>query len=112
MTLGERIRTLRKEMNLTQDQFAAKINMHGRQLARYEAGKSNPSINVLKKMADFCEVSLDYLGYGHDKKIAKRANINDLELLDLLRRIDTLKKPQRDKIKWAVQGLLNSETKE
>ncbi len=112
MTLGERIRNFRKQMGLTQDEFAAKLNMHGRQLARYEGGRTTPSINILAKIADFCEVSLDYLVYGQDKKIAKRANINDLELLDLLRRIDSLKKPQREKLKWAVQGLLKSEITE
>ncbi len=80
-------------MGLTQDEFASKLNMHGRQLARYEAGRCNPSIKVLKK-------------------IAKRSNINDLELLDLLRRIDRLKKPKREKLKWAIQGLLNTENKE
>lgn len=108
MIIGESIRKFRKEMNLTQDEFAARLSMHGRQLARYEVGRSIPSIEIIKKIADFCEVSIDYLVCGQDKKMADRAKINDREVLDLLRRIDRLKRPQRDKLKWAIQGLLTN----
>ena len=110
MSIGKRIRSLRKELELTQNQFGEELGIHGRQLARYEEGINTPSITTLMKIADHCEVSLDYLAYGHDKKIAKRAKISDLELLDTLRRIDQLKKPQRDKVKWAIDSLLNNKT--
>ena len=111
MSIGERIRTLRKELNVTQNQFGKKLGIHGRQLARYEEGINIPSVDTLIKIANFCEVSLDYLAYGHDKKIAKRSKINDMEILDLLRKIDCLKKSDRDKLKWALQGLLNCDKK-
>lgn len=109
MVIGNRIKKLRKELGLTQDELAAKIKIHGRQLGRYELGRSVPAINTIKKIANFCEVSIDYLIYGQDKKIAKRTKINDPEILDILRRMDNLKKPQRDKIKWAIKSLLNGE---
>lgn len=109
MSLGSRIRSLRKELGLTQNEFASKLGIHGRQLSRYEVDINIPSIDILIKIADLCEVSLDYLGYGTDKKLAKRSKINDNEVLELARRIDNLKKAKRDKLKWAVQGLLNSD---
>lgn len=109
MSIGKQIRALRKELDLTQNQFGSKLGIHGRQLARYEQGVNTPSIAILMKIAEFCEVSLDHLTYGHDKRVAKKAKINDLEILDLLRRIDHLKKPQRDRLKWAIQSLLNSD---
>lgn len=112
MKFNERIKTLRKEMGLTQDEFAKKLNINGRQLGRYEIGKMTPSISIIKNIAEFCEVSIDYLVYGHDKKMAKKSNISDMELLDVLRRTDKLKKPQREKIKWVIKGLLNGEDKE
>jgi transcriptional regulator with XRE-family HTH domain len=111
MSIGKRIRDLRKELGLTQNQFGKKLGIHGRQLARYEEGVNTPSIDVLMKIADYCEVSLDFLAYGVDKKLAKRSQIDDTELLDLIRRVDNLKKAQRDKIKWAIQGLLNNNNK-
>jgi transcriptional regulator with XRE-family HTH domain len=107
MSIGNRIRGLRKDLGLTQNKFGEKLDIHGRQLARYEEGINTPSIDVLMKIADYCEVSLDFLAYGVHKKLAKRTQINDNELLDLTRRIDNLKKADRDRIKWTVKSLLN-----
>lgn len=109
MSIGDRIKILRKELKLTQNQFGEKLGIHGRQLARYEAGINIPSIDILTKIADYCEVSLDFLAYGEDKKLAKRSKINDKELLELTKKIDNLKKSKRDKLKWAIHGLLNSD---
>lgn len=105
--LGKRLKTLRKELGLTQDQLAAKVGIHGRQLARYELGSVQPSLHILDKIANFCEVTLDFLAHGQDRKLAKKTSIEDAEILDLLRRIDHLKKPERERLKWAIKGLLN-----
>jgi hypothetical protein len=59
-------------------------------------------------MADFCEVSIDYFVYGIDKKVAKRSRLNDMELLNILRRVDHLPRTKRDRIKWAVEALLSN----
>lgn len=109
MSIAKRIRDLRKELKLTQNEFGKKLGIHGRQLGRYEEGINTPSIDVLMKIADYCEVSLDLLAYGVDKKLSKRTQIQDNELLDLTRRVDNLKKSQRDKIKWAIRSLLNGD---
>lgn len=108
MSLGSRIRSLRKELGLTQNEFAAKLGIHGRQLSRYEVDVNKPSIDILIKIADLCEISLDYLGYGKDRKLSKRSRIDDKDLLEIVRRIDRLKKNQRDKVKWAIKGLLSN----
>lgn len=111
MNIGERLKELRRELGLSQEEFGSKLKVHGKQLARYEIGKAVPAVKVLTKIADFCEVSLDYLVYGQDKRLAKRAQINDEELLEFLRRVDRLKKPKRERLKWALQGLLDKEEK-
>jgi len=104
-----KIKDLRKELGLTQKELAGKIGIHPTQLAKYELGISTPSLGVLTKMAKYCEVSIDYIVFGLDKEIAKRSRIQDHGILDLLRRIDNLKRPQRDKLKWAIQGLLSNQ---
>lgn len=109
MRMGDRIRTLRKEMGLTQQEFADRVGIHIIQITRYETGKSVPSVNVLDKIAKFCEVTVDYIIHGTDKEMAKRTRVNDTELLDLFRRINNLKKGNRDRLKWAIAGLLNNE---
>ena len=106
--IANKIKALRHELGMPQREFAKKIGIHPAQLARYEVSRSTPSIDILINIAKFCEVSVDYLVFGLDKEVLKRSRINDLELLELLRRIDNLKKPERDKLKWAIQGLLTS----
>jgi transcriptional regulator with XRE-family HTH domain len=61
MHLGNKIKALRKELNLSQDELAEKINIDGRQISRYENDKMNPSIDVLIKLADAFNISVDYL---------------------------------------------------
>jgi transcriptional regulator with XRE-family HTH domain len=104
-----KIRALRDELGLTQKELAEKVGVHPAQLARYELGISTPSLSVLVKLAKYCEVSIDYIVFGIDKETAKRSRIQDHELLDLSRRIDNLKRPQRDKVKWAIKGLLTGD---
>jgi len=100
---------LKKEMKLTQDDFAGKLKIHSKQLAKYEAGRSTPSIDIIARIAKFCEVSTDYLIFGADKILANKTKIADLELLDYFQRVNKLKKSNRDKIKWAVKSLLNGD---
>lgn len=109
MELGERIKKLRKDMKLTQDEFAGKLKIHPKQLAKYEAGRSRPSIDVIARLSNFCEISADYLIFSEDKAFAKKTRIKDLELLEYFRKANKLKKPDRDKIKWAIKSLLNGE---
>ena len=110
MEVGARIKKIRKEMKLTQDELASKLHIHSKQLARYEAGRSIPILGIIARIANFCEVSTDYLIFGEDKKLAKKTKIADMELLEYFQRINKLKKFERDKIKWALKSLLNGES--
>lgn len=107
MAIGEEIRRLRNDLRLTQDEFAQKVGIHGRQLARYEAGTNKPSIEILKRIADFCEISLDRLVYGRDDYLAKRVKVTDQELLQLFRKVDRMKRTQREQYRWILTSLLN-----
>lgn len=61
MSLGNRLKQLRKEKGWSQDELAYHANVDGRQLSRYENDKVVPSVEVLLKMARAFDVSLDYL---------------------------------------------------
>jgi len=110
-SVHSKIRALRKELGLTQKELAEKVGLHPAQLARYELGLSTPSLGVLIKFSKYCEVSIDYIVFGVDKEVVKRTRIQDQELLDLTRRVNNLNRPQRDKIKWAIKGLLSTDDK-
>ena len=60
-TFGERLQTLRKDKNHTQAQIAVLFDITERAYRRYENGQSTPHYETLTKIADYFEVSLDYL---------------------------------------------------
>jgi len=59
--LGERLRELRKQKNLTQDELAKLISTSRSSLTYWELGKRNPDFVTLKKLANYFNVSTDYL---------------------------------------------------
>ncbi|MFM7850496.1 MAG: XRE family transcriptional regulator [Flammeovirgaceae bacterium] len=59
--LSENLRALRKQMKLTQDQFAAKIDIKRSLLGAYEEGRAEPKLELLQKIADVCRISVDDL---------------------------------------------------
>lgn len=57
---AERIRNLRSQLGLSQDELAEVIGVSQRQLSRYEVGVAIPS-DVLLRMAEVLNVNTDYL---------------------------------------------------
>ena len=58
---NERIKSLRQSKSITQSKLAKELSIAKTTLAAYEQGKSEPSINTILKLADFFNVSIDYL---------------------------------------------------
>lgn len=61
VSLGEKLKTLRRERGWSQDEFAFQAEVDGRQVSRYENGRVMPSVEVVIKMARAYDVSLDFL---------------------------------------------------
>ena len=59
--LGTRLKALRNERKLTQKQLAEKINVTHVSISGYESGNRTPDTDTLQRIADFFEVSTDYL---------------------------------------------------
>lgn len=59
--LGKRIRYLREKYQLSQKQLATRVNLTNAQLSRYELGERKPDPEIIKDIADFFDVSTDYL---------------------------------------------------
>lgn len=58
---SERARQLRREAGMTQTQLADKLGITQRKLSYLEAGQTEPDMETLWRMADFFEVSTDFL---------------------------------------------------
>jgi transcriptional regulator with XRE-family HTH domain len=61
VSLGKKLKQLRKEKGWSQDELAFNAQIDGRQVSRYENDKVTPSIEVVIKMARAFNVSLDFL---------------------------------------------------
>jgi len=56
-----RIRDLREDRDLSQKELAALLDVHQTTYSDYELGNLNVPITALHKLADFYNVSVDYL---------------------------------------------------
>ncbi|MCL2862243.1 MAG: helix-turn-helix transcriptional regulator [Firmicutes bacterium] len=56
-----RIRELREEKGLTQEQLGEEIGFRSNTISQYETGVLEPNLQTIKKLCDFFDVSADYL---------------------------------------------------
>ena len=59
--IGEKLKELRNENGWTQQQVADRIGVSRVNYTRYETGASQPDFEILVKLADLFDVSLDYI---------------------------------------------------
>ncbi|WP_312560907.1 helix-turn-helix transcriptional regulator [Anaerospora sp.] len=61
MDFKERLRKLRVDKGITQEEFGKIFNVIKQTVSSWENGNSRPDIDSAAKIADFFDVSLDYL---------------------------------------------------
>ncbi|MYL50287.1 helix-turn-helix domain-containing protein [Halobacillus litoralis] len=59
--IGQRMKYLRQSKKMTQSELAEKLNITRGTYAHYEIEKRKPDYDTLQKIADFYDVSTDYL---------------------------------------------------
>jgi len=73
-----RVRYLREKNFLKQSDIAAVLQMSTRGYLRYEIGETKPTLDVLLQLADFFNVSMDYLtGRSKDPTVHMPADGSD-----------------------------------
>ncbi|MGA1865464.1 MAG: helix-turn-helix domain-containing protein [bacterium] len=75
-----------------------KISIHPVQFSRYERGQSVSSIEVVQKIADALEVSIDQIVYGDQDNKAEQS-ISDRELLSMFKKVQLLSERQKETVK-------------
>ena len=77
MDFGSKIQMLRKNNNLSQEKLAAILKINRNYLSRIETSKSEPSLSVLKDIAEYFKVDITTLmdiqinGSNSEEKIKK-----------------------------------------
>ena len=67
-TFAERIKELRLEHGLTQEQLGKIIGVKHFSIYSYEKGRACPEMKGLVALADYFEVSMDYLAGRTDRR--------------------------------------------
>lgn len=111
MSFGKRVKQLREERGLSRNELAKSLNITYAALSKYETDDRFPSEDILSRIADYFEVSVDELigrncnianKYSKDleKHLKTAKEINELDEDDqrfILEMIRKLKKNQKDK---------------
>ena len=77
MTLGESLKAIRKRFNMTQDEVAVFLGVSRSGYTYYETGKSEPSIDTLKKLATIYDITVDEILSMPSKKVMGRKIAED-----------------------------------
>jgi transcriptional regulator with XRE-family HTH domain len=105
MSLGTRIKRLRQDRNWSQAQFALKLKVHQKQISGYERNVYVPSTDLLIRVAELFNVSLDYLAF-EDRDDSQQVQIADRDLLQKMEAIDQLTDADRNTVKAVLDTFI------
>jgi transcriptional regulator with XRE-family HTH domain len=90
----QRLRELRQQRDLTQQELAKRANIHYTHIGRYESSKSMPAADTLRRIAEALGTTVDYLMDGATQDSAK-ARLNSRALLDRFQEVEKLPDDQQ-----------------
>ncbi|MCX7829246.1 MAG: helix-turn-helix domain-containing protein [Thermanaerothrix sp.] len=94
--IASKLKKLRKQKGLTQEEAAKALNIAKSTLGNYEIGRRAPDLPMLIKLADFYGVSLDYFrmsGNGQSQPWWERDEPpTDIELMEFIREHSNLRR--------------------
>lgn len=100
MDFAQRLVALRKQRGLTQQALADRVGIHVSNIRRYEAGNSQPTLDVLRNLALALTTSADSLLFDDDE----RGPDDDLRLqFEGTRNLDN---DEKDALKALLEGFL------
>ena len=95
---AENLKKCKTKKGISQEEISKKMSIHPVQFSRYERGQSVPSIEVVQKIADALEVSIDQIVYGDQDNKAEQS-ISDRELLSMFKKVQLLSERQKETVK-------------
>lgn len=104
MTIGDRIKELRNQLDLTQSDLAELVGLTYIQIGRYEKNKSNPSADVLQKLAVALHTTTDYLMNGNTQQV--QAQLADRELLQQFKAVEKLNPEDKHLVKTFIDAFI------
>ena len=105
------LQTIRKKLGLKQTKVAMDLNITQEAIFSYETGRVFPSSDMLIKLANYYNTSIDYLlcrtKYNMPIDDVKPNNISDTDFI-LLNKINKLSTTNKAKVEGYIDGLNDS----
>lgn len=76
--MNERIKTLRKKLNMTQDEFSSKVGLSRNFIAQLETGAKAPSDRTIKDICRTFNVNEEWLRTGNGQPTLKRTRSQEI----------------------------------
>jgi transcriptional regulator with XRE-family HTH domain len=105
MGLADNLKRLRKKRGWSQTQLAEQIGSHLSHINRIETGKYNPSLDVIQKLANVFDVTIDYLVSDTDEDF-KEVRIADKGLMERVKMIDSLDNEDKTALIRVIDSML------
>jgi len=99
MTLGQHITALRKEKKLSQSELGKRAATSGDLIGRYERDEVKPSIDVIIRIADALDVSIDYL-------VGKTSFELNQDMLNRFQEVSALPENAKKQIYMVIDALI------
>lgn len=110
MEFKDRLKILRKQKNITQGDLAQILNYGYTAISNYESGRNEPSITDLKKIAEFFDVSMDYLMCVNDIKNPYKPGDENAPDDDFLNKYASLSVEGKAEVKSYLEYVLMKDT--
>lgn len=103
----KRLRELRETKNMTQLNLGMKLDVAQETISGYEIGRAEPNMDMLVKLADVLDTSVDYLLGRTNIKVFARFNQSDLsgEELELVNAFRKMPEAKRQRALGLFEGL-------
>lgn len=101
----ERLRSLRVQKHLSQEELGEIVGLHYTNIGRYERGLSKPNAETLKTLADALGVTGDYLYNGAAENYT-RVSFEDRELLRMFQEIEKYSDEEKRTVKDVLDAFI------
>lgn len=109
--IGKRLKELREEKELNQEEFAKILNISRSSIGMYESGKREPSDELKKQMADFFNCSVDYLIGNSDIK-REPSQILGFDKAKIIEALEIVRKGKTNTIEIETDDLTDEDIEE
>ncbi len=96
--IGVFIAAKRKELNLTQEQLAAKIGVSNKTVSKWETGKNMPDYSVVEQLCKILNISVSELLSGKEKEPDANNSSHEEDFALLSYKVEQLEKSKNPRV--------------